>query len=84
MLLSCLLFVTHKTEYFYSAVTAFRTNISQFALKDTILTLIYGHNMDITTGSGWEVAVLFQGYVSRALRLRRAGTAGAAAGAADV
>ena len=81
-LLICPLYRQIRQDFFTQLSLVLGPQFTTLPTADLLQTLTHGHNITATrTGGGREVAELFQGFVTRALALRRA--AGAAAGAAD-
>ena len=80
-LFSCPLFEDIRDSLFRRLTQLLGQDFFNLPKKDMMQTLTHGHNINSFGGGGRELAELFQGYVTRALALRRA--AGAVAGAAD-
>ena len=81
-LLTCPLYQQIRHHLFTQLSLVLGPQFTTLPSIDILQTLTHGYNITPTrTGGGREVAALFQGFVARALALRRA--AGAAVGAAD-
>ena len=76
-LLSCPLYQHIRDNFFRRLLQLLGPAFINLPKKEIMHTLTHGHNIDTTGGGGRELAELFQGFLTRALAMRRA--AGAAA-----